>query len=209
MTDLSILIVDDHTLFRTGLNMILKQEEHIATVLEAGSVMETLQHAQFKIDLILSDIQMPGLNGLEGIKVLKEQFPQTPIIILSASVAKEDIEEAREAGADGFLPKSSSAKLIIEAISSALGGIHCFPQDSESTHSTRNAELPIDLTSRQLQVLSLLCEGKPNKLIARELELSENTVRVHVSAILAILNVPSRSKAILVAQQQKLIRPQS
>ena len=77
MAGLNILIIDDHDLFRTGLNMILKQDDRIETVLEAGSVMEALEHKQSDIHLMLSDIQMPGLNGLEGIKVLKEKFPDS------------------------------------------------------------------------------------------------------------------------------------
>jgi len=205
MKNLCILIIDDHDLFRTGLNMILKQDDHITTVLEAGSVMDALDHKQSDIDLILSDIQMPGLNGLEGIKVLKEKFPETPVIMLSASHATDDMKEALDAGAEGFLPKSSSAKMIIDAIMLVLKGAQCFPEDKDLEKDKKNKQ-PEELTSRQLQVLSLLCEGKPNKLIARELDLSENTVRVHVSAILSILNVSSRSEAMLVAQKQKLIR---
>jgi two-component system, NarL family, nitrate/nitrite response regulator NarL len=205
MKNLCILIIDDHALFRTGLNMILKQDESIASVLEAGSIMEALEHSQSKIDLILSDIQMPGLNGLDGLKVLKQKFNNTPIIILSASHATNDMQEALQSGAEGFLPKSSSAEMIIKAISSVLKGKQCFPENKNLGQPSSNKQ-PEELTARQLQVLSLLCEGKPNKIIARELDLSENTVRVHVSAILSILEVSSRSEAMLVAQKQKLIR---
>lgn len=200
----AILIIDDHALFRTGLNMILKQDEHINDVLEAGSIMEALKHVQSDVDLILSDIQMPGLNGLDGIKILKEKFSNTPIIILSASHATDDMQEALQSGAEGFLEKSASAETILKAINLVLDGSQCFPEDKNL--SKKNNMQPDELTSRQLQVLSLLCEGKPNKIIARELDLSENTVRVHVSAILSILQVSSRSEAMLVAQKQKLIR---
>ncbi|MBL4827227.1 MAG: response regulator transcription factor [Spongiibacteraceae bacterium] len=205
MENLCILIVDDHALFRTGLNMILKQDERIETVLEAGTVMEALNHSQSEIDLILSDIQMPGLNGLDGIKVLKEKFSNTPIIMLSASHDTGDMQDALDSGAGGFLPKSSSAEMIIKAISAVLNGKQCFPEDKILRLQSNNNKQPKELTSRQLQVLSLLCEGKPNKIIARELNLSENTVRVHVSAILSLLSVASRSEAMLVAQKQGLI----
>lgn len=208
MSNLRILIIDDHDLFRTGLNMILKQNERIDAVFEAGSVMEALEHKQSEVNLIFSDIQMPGLNGLNGIKVLKENFIDVPVIILSASHATGDMKEALDAGAEGFLPKSSSAKMILDAIMLVMKGFQCFPEDKDLEKDKKNKQ-PEELTSRQLQVLSLLCEGKPNKLIARELGLSENTVRVHVSAILSILNVSSRSEAILVAQKQKLIHPPS
>ncbi len=203
MAGLSILIIDDHDLFRTGMDMILKQDERIETILEAGSVMDALKHNQSDIDLILLDIQMPGLDGLNGIKVLKENFA-VPIIMLSDSNLTDDMCEALDSGAVGFLPKSSSAKMIIDAIMLVMDGTECFPKDKDLTKKKNDASE--ELTSRQLQVLSLLCEGKPNKTIARELDLSENTVRVHVSAILSILDVSSRSEAILIAQKRKLIR---
>ncbi len=206
MTERTILIIDDHDLFRTGLNMILKQDESVDTVYEAGSVMDALAHADKPIDLILSDIQMPGLNGLDGIKLLKEKFGQTPIIMLSASYDTGDMQEALESGAAGFLSKSSSANTILKSIKMVLEGSQCFPEDKDLTVSKRDAKPSEELTGRQLQVLTLLCEGKSNKVIARELDLSENTVRVHVSAILSILEVTSRSEAMLIAQKQKLIK---
>jgi two-component system nitrate/nitrite response regulator NarL len=206
MKKLCILIVDDHALFRTGLSMILNQDENITSVLEAGSIMEPINLADQSIDLILSDIQMPGLNGLDGIKVLKEKFANTPIIMLSASHDTGDMRNALESGAEGFLPKSSSAEMIIKSISLVLNGTQCFPEGKDLSQPKNNNAQPDALTSRQLQALSLLCEGKPNKIIARVLDLSENTVRVHVSAILSLLNVSSRSEAMLVAQKQKLIQ---
>ncbi len=206
MENICILIVDDHALFRTGLSMILQQDDGINTVLEAGSIMEALEHGQSNIDLILSDIQMPGLNGLDGIKVLKEKFTNTPIIMLSASHDTGDMQDALESGAEGFLPKSSSAEMIIKSIAAVMHGTQCFPEGKDLERKNKEDKQPEELTSRQLQVLSLLCEGKPNKIIARELDLSENTVRVHVSAILSLLGVASRSEAMLVAQKQKLIQ---
>jgi DNA-binding NarL/FixJ family response regulator len=168
--------------------------------------MEALDHAQSNVDLILSDIQMPGLNGLNGLKVLKEKFNNTPVIILSASNATDDMQEALQSGAEGFLPKSSSAEMIIKSIAAVLNGRQCFPEDKNLQQDSKSNKQPEELTPRQLQVLSLLCEGKPNKIIARKLNISENTVRVHVSAILSLLEVSSRSEAMLVAQKQKLIQ---
>jgi DNA-binding NarL/FixJ family response regulator len=115
------------------------------------------------------------------------------------------IAEAR--GADGFLPKSASAEDILEAISCALSGQPCFPINSGNSATTRGPDTP-SLTARQLDVLSLLCTGKPNKVIARDLGLSENTVRVHVAAIFAQLGVNSRSAALLAAQRLGLSTPQ-
>lgn len=204
MQDIQVLIVDDHALFRTGLQMILTEFGGIEFVHEAGSVAEATSFNNEFVSIILLDIQMPGLNGLEGIKILKEKFEDIPIIVLSASQEESDIQEASQLGAQGFLNKTAKADSILSAISKVLKGDTHFPvqQRSRTVKEKRTEEL----TARQLEVLTLLCEGKPNKLIARELDLSENTVRVHVSAILSVLNVSSRSEAMLVAQKQKLIR---
>ena len=124
-----------------------------------------------------------------------------------SSVAPDAIHEARARGADGFLPKSASAEDILEAISCALSGQPCFPINSGNSATVRGPDTP-SLTARQLDVLSLLCTGRPNKVIARDLGLSENTVRVHVAAIFAQLGVNSRSAALLAAQRLGLSTPQ-
>ena len=158
-------------------------------------------------DLVLLDIQLPGMSGLDGLRLLRQACPRARIVLVSASVAPDAIHEARARGADGFLPKSASAEDILEAISCALSGQPCFPINSGNSATTRGPDTP-SLTARQLDVLSLLCTGKPNKVIARDLGLSENTVRVHVAAIFAQLGVNSRSAALLAAQRLGLSTPQ-
>ena len=115
------------------------------------------------------------------------------------------IFEARARGADGFLPKSASGEDILEAITCALSGLPCFPAGSGAAQTQARAPGAATLTARQLDVLRLLCAGKPNKVIARDLGLSENTVRVHVAAIFAQLGVNSRSAALLAAQRMGLV----
>lgn len=208
----TLLLVDDHTLFRTGLRLIVQDHPGIGHIAEAGSVAQAcaLQLAQAR--LILLDIQLPGMSGLDGLHLLRRACPLARIVLVSASVAPDAAHEARLRGADGFLPKSASADDILQAITLALAGQPCFP-----SHSHHYASLPLSgdasaatpaLTARQLQVLTLLCLGKPNKVIARDLDLSENTVRVHVAAIFAQLGVNSRSTALLMAQRLGLIAPQ-
>jgi two-component system, NarL family, nitrate/nitrite response regulator NarL len=205
MENSCILIIDDHALFRTGLSMILNQDNRIGTTLEAGSVMEALDLAQVKIDLVLLDIQMPGLNGLNGLKVLQDKLDDMPIIILSASDDKTEIERAEILGAAGYLQKSAKAEEIISAIQRVLKGERCFPKRFSTLADSIIKNEVNSLTARQLEVLALLCEGKPNKVIARHLDVAENTVRVHVSAILACLDVASRSEALLVAQRLGIV----
>ena len=202
----SLLLVDDHTLFRTGLRLIVQDHPGVDAIFEAGTVAEACALRPETVDLVLLDIQMPGMSGLDGLRLLRQAFPRARIVLVSASVAPDAVYEARTRGADGFLPKSASGADILEAISCALSGAPCFPAHSGNTTTTRAPAAP-SLTARQLDVLSLLCTGKPNKVIARDLGLSENTVRVHVAAIFAQLGVNSRSAALLAAQRRGLSLP--
>ena len=202
-----LLLVDDHTLFRTGLRLIVQDHPRVGVIAEAGSIAEACALPAGDTDLVLLDIQLPGMNGLEGMRPLRQACPWARIVLVSASVAPDAIHEARARGADGFLPKSASAEDILQAITCALDGQPCFPTASGHPPSHRAPDAPT-LTARQLDVLSLLCTGKPNKVIARDLGLSENTVRVHVAAIFAQLGVNSRSAALLAAQRLGLSTPQ-
>jgi DNA-binding NarL/FixJ family response regulator len=202
----SLLLVDDHTLFRTGLRLIVQDHPAVDSISEAGTVAEACALHLDAVDLVLLDIQMPGMSGLDGLRLLRQACPRARIVLVSASVAPDAVHEARMRGADGFLPKSASGEDILEAITCALSGAPCFPINSGNTATTRGPAAPA-LTARQLDVLSLLCTGKPNKVIARDLGLSENTVRVHVAAIFAQLGVNSRSAALLAAQRLGLSLP--
>ncbi|RZJ10847.1 MAG: response regulator transcription factor [Acidovorax sp.] len=203
-----LLLVDDHNLFRTGLRLIVQDHPAVGTIAEAGSIAEACALNAVDTDLVLLDIQLPGMNGLDGLRPLRQSCPHARIVLVSASVAPDAIHEARARGADGFLFKSASAEDILNAITCALAGQPCFPIHSgHSTASPRGPATP-SLTARQLDVLALLCTGKPNKVIARDLGLSENTVRVHVAAIFAQLGVNSRSAALLAAQRMGLSTPQ-
>ncbi|MDX1695333.1 MAG: response regulator transcription factor [Ketobacteraceae bacterium] len=198
----SILIVDDHALFRTGLSMILNQDGY-HKIQQAGSVSEAIKYRTTNIDVILLDIQMPGINGIDGIAVLLTHFPGAAIIILSANEEPVNMAEAEVRGAKGFLLKSSHAEEISHAIMIVMNGGRFFPSCHADTMPAGDSRER--LTARQLEVLRLLCEGKSNKIIARELDMAENTARVHVSAILARLGASSRAEAILIAQKRRIV----
>lgn len=201
----SLLLVDDHTLFRTGLRLIVQDHPLVGTIAEAGSIAEACAQPRGDIDLVLLDIQLPAISGLDGMQLLRQACPRARIVLVSANVALEAVHEARARGADGFLRKSASGEDILNAIACVLGGQPCFPESPASSPSAvRPAGAP-NLTARQLDVLALLCTGKPNKVIARDLGLSENTVRVHVAAIFGQLGVNSRSAALLAAQRLGLL----
>jgi two-component system, NarL family, nitrate/nitrite response regulator NarL len=202
----SLLLVDDHTLFRTGLRLIVQDHPSVAQIAEAGSIAQACALALSALDLVLLDIQLPGMSGLDGLHLLRKSYPQARIVLVSASMAPDAVREARLRGADGFLPKSAGAQDILNAITLALAGQPCFPPEvaCPAPACLAGTASP-SLTARQLDVLLLLCSGKPNKVIARDLGLSENTVRVHVAAIFSQLGVNSRSAALLQAQRWGLV----
>jgi len=205
MKDSHILIVDDHALFRTGMQMILTQVGKARDISEASSIKQAFDFSESGVDIILLDIHLPGLNGIDAIRPMQEKFVGIPIIILSASSDRRSIKDAKELGASGYLNKAALAEEMVSSITKVLNGGCCFPQDINYTDETDEPHLASALTPRQIEVLIYLCEGKPNKLIARELEMSENTVRVHVSAILTTLGASNRTEAILIAQREGIV----
>jgi len=202
MKDKHLLIVDDHALFRTGLKMILMQIGDAREVSEADSIKQAFNFSESGVDIILLDVHMPGLNGIDGIKPIRDRFNSIPIIVLSASDEPSLMASARELGASGFINKATQAEKMVKSITKVLNGGSCFEDEIGTTEGGAEKTLSGQLTARQIEVLIHLCEGKPNKLIARELEMSENTVRVHVSAILTALGASNRTEAMLIAQRQ-------
>lgn len=198
-----LLLIDDHTLFRTGLRLLLGDTLPTSDILEAGSVMEAVeQHGRTAIDLILLDLQLPGLSGLEGTQVLHRHFPAARIIVVSGTTEAWTPEMATRYGVSGFLSKSATPEQIEASIAQCLQA----PPPIATPCTTDRPGSPGPLTPRQLEVLHHLGLGRSNKVIARHLGLAENTVRVHVAAILAHLNVASRIEAVLEAQRRGLLR---
>ena len=198
MLSARLLLIDDHALFRTGLRLVLENNDKVADILEAGTVMDAIhQFGSTPVDIILLDIQLPGLNGLDGIAVLRRHFQSSRIIILSASpeLASTTPDIA------GVLTKSASVEQIDQALERCLRG-EALSDAAPAKAAGRGSQL----TPRQLEVLSELCLGRSNKAIANSLGLSENTVRVHVAAILEQFGVYSRTEAVLEAQRRGLVQ---
>lgn len=201
MKSTRILLIDDHAMFRQGIHMVLSQAMPTALVLEAGSMSEAFTKARAAPSVVLLDVQLPGLNGIEGLGMLKKKWPDTPVIVLSSHLEVEVINLALERGATTFISKVESAARILEAIQTVLAG-----ESPPNPVEPANGQGTIDhLTKRQCEVLDLLCQGLSNKLIARRLVLSEFTVRGHVQAILRFLQVSSRSEAAFAARRMGLL----
>jgi DNA-binding NarL/FixJ family response regulator len=199
---MKILVVDDHPLIVQALGQCLPQVDLRLEVLGAVSREETLTAlARYpECALVLLDLALPGARGLDLLVQLRSDFPHLPIVVLSATHDRATVGAALAAGARGYVSKTASADALIDAVRTVLSGGHGVTADVSAAPSPSFLGIPaqgLNLTQRQAEVLQLLVQGKPNKLICRDLRLSEGTVKVHVSAILKALNVHSRAQAIV------------
>ncbi len=202
MHPLEILLIDDHAMFRSGMGMVLRSGMANVAVFEAGSLEEAMLCAITAPAVVLLDIQLQGLNGLECIALLQRKWPQAPIIMLSSDSTPSTVRLALQRGAAAFVSKADTADTMVAVITRVLGqqpGGHPLVGGMDG-----NPERP-RLTPRQCEVLDLLCQGLPNKTIGRRLGLTENTVRGHVQALLGLLQVSSRTEASFAARRSGLI----
>ena len=204
MTATRLIIVDDHPLFRGALSQALSMTFPAAAIQEASSLDELTQLLATgeEIDLVLLDLSMPGVMGLSGLLFLRAQHPQVPVIVVSATEDRTTIRRCIEFGAAGFVPKSEPVENIRNAVQAVLDGKVWTPAgiDLSIVQPSENADLLTrisSLTPQQLRVLMMLSEGLPNKLIAYKLNVSEATIKAHVSQILTKLGVDSRTQAVI------------
>ena len=193
---MKILLVDDHALFRQGLKALLLPLHAELELDEAGTCAEALAHAATRgYDLVLFDLKMPGQSGLDALAALRAAIPTVPIVVLSGEDDPHTIRGAIERGAMGFIPKSSSQDLMIQALRLVLAkGVYLPATALDGV----DAKLP-GITPRQLDVLRYVIQGMPNKVIARELNISDWTVKQHVSEVLHRLGVHNRTEAVYAA----------
>lgn len=197
-----ILLIDDHPLFRAGLRMMLSSAMPERAVGEADSLEQALGGSGPAPALVLLDIQLQGLNGLDGMTLIRRQWPQTAVVMLSADASQATVRAALERGALRFICKSDPAVRILTVIAEVLNAL---PGKLAPAPARESVPGQPRLTARQCEVLDLLCQGLSNKLIGRRLNLSENTVRGHVQALLALLQVVSRSEAAFAARRRGLV----
>jgi DNA-binding NarL/FixJ family response regulator len=207
-SDTTIVIADDHPLFRGALRRAIESMLPQARIVEAGGLDELTGILQKDpgLDLVLLDLTMPGVQGFSGLIYLRAQHPQAPVVIVSANEDPQIIRRAIEFGAAGFIPKSLEIDQIGAAIRAVLSGDSWVPpevdlgasDDGETADLVRRVAT---LTPQQVRVLMMLSEGLLNKQIAYELTVSEATVKAHVSAILQKLGVESRTQAVIAASK--------
>ncbi|RMX04342.1 DNA-binding response regulator [Corticibacter populi] len=221
---MKILIADDHRLVVDAVRGKLMELDAVMEFVLAATLQELRQVDLETLDLALVDLGMPGAQGLRHVGELRERSPSLPIIVLSGTADTALMRAALETGVLGFIPKAYSAEVMLSAIRLVLaGGVYVppalltagpagAPGTVAAGAAATGSGISIDrvrqmLTSRQIEVLGLLSQGKPNKLIGRSLGISEGTVKIHLAAIFRALNVRNRTEAVVVAQQLMAQQP--
>jgi two-component system NarL family response regulator len=214
---LRVLIVDDHALFRRGLQMVLRQEADIDVVGEAADGHEAVEKAQELMpDVVLMDVRMPGQSGIKATEQIRDNIPHAKILMLTISDEEADLYDAIKAGASGYLLKEISIDEVADAVRSVWAGQSRISPSmaskllTEFAAMSRRAEerqqLPAPrLTDREMEVLKLVAQGMNNRDIAKELFISENTVKNHIRNILEKLHLHSRMEAVVYAVREKLL----
>ncbi|WP_408637184.1 response regulator [Novosphingobium nitrogenifigens] len=203
-----VLIVDDHSLVRDGMRSLLEISFPECVILEAGALSEAIEalEAAGEVDMVLLDLNIPDVSRFSGLNRLRDSFPSIPVVMVSGALDRITVREALAAGAAGFIPKSLKRAEIVEALRQVLEGEIYIPnileEDNEDARERASILARIEaLTPQQKVVLRHLVNGKLNKQIAFELDVSMTTVKAHVSAILQKLNAYSRTQAVILANR--------
>lgn len=197
----SILLIDDHALFRSGVALVLASGLPGIQTCQAGSLDEALR-LDIEPALVLLDVQLQGISGLEGMAPIHRKWPLARVVMVSAHDAPDVVDEAMRRGAASFISKTERPEVMVRKIQLLLSATVGTAWPSGTPAGDGRARL----TTRQCEVLDLLCQGLSNKVIGRRLNISEHTVRGHVQAMLATLHVASRSEAIFAARRLGLVR---
>jgi two-component system nitrate/nitrite response regulator NarL len=211
MGSIRILLVDDHALFRSGVRALLQRHPEFTVLGEATDGLEGFKQAKLLApDIVLLDLHMPGVSGLEALKMIKQAMPDVCVIMLTVSEDAEDLLAAIRAGANGYLLKNIDMDAFVDGLRRAIGGeavvspqlagklVNGLQGGDRSSAATAEGE---SLSAREREVLALLAEGASNKELARRLDVAESTIKIHIQHILRKLNLSSRVQAAVYAIQ--------
>ncbi len=216
-TTISVLLVDDHTLFRSGIRSLLQRQADFTVVGEASDGVEGVKRAkQLQPDVVLLDLNMPGISGLETLQLMLQDFPNMAVILLTVSEDAEDLTAALQAGARGYLIKNIDTDYLVRAIRRAAAGEPVVAEAMtaklvarlQNGGSSQRVESPSELdklTPREKDILACLARGESNKIIARTLNVAESTVKIHVQNILKKLSLSSRVQAAVFAVENGML----
>lgn len=214
---IKIILIDDHTLFRSGIKALLSRQNDFEVVGEAADGFDGVKLAeQLRPDIVLLDLDMPVMNGREALAQILSANPNQTVIMLTVSEDSDDLTECMRIGARGFLLKNINADFLLDSIRKAVDGDNVFSPEMTSrlVQSLISPAIPrtdqalSSLTPRELEILGYLAAGHSNKVIARHLDLAESTIKVHVQNILRKLNLSSRVQAAVYAVQHKVRQPE-
>lgn len=210
---ISVLLIDDHTLFRSGIRSLLQRNPEFTVVGEAADGFEGVKRAQqLKPQVILLDLNMPGMSGLETLEQLRQDCPDSAVVMLTVSEDAEDLSVALKAGASGYLLKNIDTEFLSRAIRRAAAGETVLAESMTAklvAQLTAGAVAPVaseldKLTPREREILDCLARGESNKGIARALDLAESTVKIHVQNVLKKLKLSSRVQAAVYAVEHRM-----
>ncbi|MDO5069395.1 response regulator [Neisseria sp. Dent CA1/247] len=213
---ISIILVDDHTLFRSGIKALLARQEDCEVIGEAADGLSGVKLAeQLNPDVVLLDLDMPVMNGREALAQILSSRPDQTVVMLTVSEDSEDLTECMRLGARGFLLKNINAEFLVDAIKKAAAGDNVFSPEMTArlVQSLIRPAAPAaagaldTLTPREMEILGHLAAGHSNKIIARKLDLAESTIKVHVQSILRKLELTSRVQAAVYAVQHNVPQP--
>lgn len=208
-----VLLVDDHTLFRSGIRLLLQRNADFEVVGEAADGLEGVKRAkELKPDIVLLDLHMPGLSGLEAIQLILQDTPETHVILLTVSEDAEDLAAGLQSGASGYLLKNIDADYLLNALRKVMDGESVISSDMTSKLFAQfrkgpSASLTVEaekLTPREREILAQLAVGLSNKEIARKLNVVESTVKIHLQSILKKLGLNNRVQAAIYAVEHGL-----
>jgi NarL family two-component system response regulator LiaR len=205
---IKLLLVDDHTVVRQGLKMVLSLESDLTIVGEAGDGQEALEQiARLSPQVVLMDLLMPIMDGVTAIRNIKQMYPEVEVVALTSVLEDRLVIDAVEAGAAGYLLKETGPDELVEAIrAAAKGEVRMHPKvQKRLVKEVRTPDMRESLTERETETLRLVARGHANKEIAEIMQVSEVTVKTHVSSILSKLNLSSRTQAALFALKEGLV----
>lgn len=210
LPEVAFIVADDHPMVRDALALALRASFPGSDVTLAGTLDETgaAIAARPDVDLVILDLDMPGMQGLAGVSMLRANYPSAPLAIVSATRNPAAMRQVVEMGAAGFIPKSAPMQEIIASVRAVMRGEIILPSTAgDGALSPSDADLATraaKMTPQQHRVFALMAEGKPNKIIAYDMQIGEATVKAHVTEILRKMGVHSRTQAIVLAQRLAL-----
>jgi DNA-binding NarL/FixJ family response regulator len=201
---LTVLIVDDHPMMRLGIAAIVNDQPDMTVVAQAGTGEQAVElWRQHKPHVTLMDLRLPGMSGVEAIRVIRREYPRSRVVVLTTYEGDEDVHQALEAGAQGYLLKGMSPEVLLDALRRVHAGNRVLP--SPVARSLDSRAPCSDLSAREREVLVLIAQGRNNKEIGAALSITEGTVKCHVTMILSRLGVSDRTQAVVAAVQRGIV----